>query len=884
MGTEIVLPVCHKNIAQNRWQGRFAGALEKKRLGAQMSGSGDIHRQIAPGQQTASFAEDIIDRHTRFGDYDVFYRNLVFLDKRERQVVTQTVLRQVQQHFHTEQKAYYNRYFHTENRVFVNRYFQTENRVFVNRYFQTENRVFVNRYFQTENRVFVNRYFQTENRVFVNRYFQTESRVFANRFFHTGNRELANQHFYTENRAIDSRSFDMQENRLADNRSVQVQYSQGTRDRSVQTQYLHDMSERYVHTDENRVIDDRSALALYPNDADDRPIHIEQNRVTANRFMQARYPHVTNDRFFRAGNRVFNSPYFQPGSLARFIVLRQYLQTINRNVFKRNFVLRNLLGNHEAKRRTSSQSSDSRNVNEVYQGSTSLYSLNNIYRGELRFVDRNSIDQARRRLADRKRPEPDRRRGDKKGRLPHVQNDSQTVITTKDSGFEEISYPKSEIVLRNAGQSKNDANHSENDAYRQVFQLEGDDVIEDKSVNRNEVQPGVYHNEIIQSEVYHSDMQPGVYHQDIRTEEGKSDYSGEDAPLQNNTIYRQMLQLEDISNDYRNMMNNIHNGEARTLYPLEVHQNSDIAVWEEGKPLIYRMDEKTVRQQSNETGDHAVNQYSNYESNKTAHQYLNVKGSQTVHRQSNSENNSFILSKEGDNFVSELTTQLEDIFQPFTLMQTVSRMFSAQDVYENMDYTAPKMVNRIGTIHQYANENIYRGGSQDTEENLYGAGDQWRTENFYGAGDQWRTENLYGAGNQWRTENFYEAGNQTNAENYYTIENVYGTGNNYITRMVLRLGNQIQSQMPKAYILGAVRELGEYSHLEHQNIVNMLLERKAEKVFLVGPEYRETTAPYPVYENIETLYDYLNREPLAGYRILLKGSRSNQMEKILPLL
>ena len=96
--------------------------------------------------------------------------------------------------------------------------------------------------------------------------------------------------------------------------------------------------------------------------------------------------------------------------------------------------------------------------------------------------------------------------------------------------------------------------------------------------------------------------------------------------------------------------------------------------------------------------------------------------------------------------------------------------------------------------------------------------------------------------------------------------------------------SDIQSQMPKAYILGAMRELGEYSHREHQNIVNMLLERKAEKVFLVGPEYRETTAPYPVYENIETLYDYLSREPLTGYRILLKGSRSNQMEKILPLL
>ena len=93
-----------------------------------------------------------------------------------------------------------------------------------------------------------------------------------------------------------------------------------------------------------------------------------------------------------------------------------------------------------------------------------------------------------------------------------------------------------------------------------------------------------------------------------------------------------------------------------------------------------------------------------------------------------------------------------------------------------------------------------------------------------------------------------------------------------------------KSQMPKAYILGAMRELGEYSHLEHQNIVNMLLERKADKVLLVGEEYKDTTAPYPVYENIDALYEYLQQNPLSGYRILLKGSRSNQMEKIIPLL
>ena len=86
------------------------------------------------------------------------------------------------------------------------------------------------------------------------------------------------------------------------------------------------------------------------------------------------------------------------------------------------------------------------------------------------------------------------------------------------------------------------------------------------------------------------------------------------------------------------------------------------------------------------------------------------------------------------------------------------------------------------------------------------------------------------------------------------------------------------------FILGAMRELGDYSHLEHQNIVNMLLERKADRVLLVGEEYKATTAPYPLFNNVDDLCAYLQAEPLSGYTILLKGSRSNQLEKVIPFL
>ena len=86
------------------------------------------------------------------------------------------------------------------------------------------------------------------------------------------------------------------------------------------------------------------------------------------------------------------------------------------------------------------------------------------------------------------------------------------------------------------------------------------------------------------------------------------------------------------------------------------------------------------------------------------------------------------------------------------------------------------------------------------------------------------------------------------------------------------------------FILGAMRELGDYTHLEHQNVVNMLAERKADLVYLVGEEYRLTTSPYLIFDTVDELREYLEEHPLKGRNILLKGSRSTKMETLLPVL
>ncbi len=89
----------------------------------------------------------------------------------------------------------------------------------------------------------------------------------------------------------------------------------------------------------------------------------------------------------------------------------------------------------------------------------------------------------------------------------------------------------------------------------------------------------------------------------------------------------------------------------------------------------------------------------------------------------------------------------------------------------------------------------------------------------------------------------------------------------------------------KCYILGEMKELGEYEATEHQHIVDLLQNTNAQ-VFLIGDAFYSTKKPnhFQCFKNTKDAKEYLTKHPLSNKTILLKGSRSMQLESLLDIL
>jgi len=85
----------------------------------------------------------------------------------------------------------------------------------------------------------------------------------------------------------------------------------------------------------------------------------------------------------------------------------------------------------------------------------------------------------------------------------------------------------------------------------------------------------------------------------------------------------------------------------------------------------------------------------------------------------------------------------------------------------------------------------------------------------------------------------------------------------------------------KILMLGSMAELGHDSLQEHKSIIELIKQNKWKEVVLVGAEFAKTDHPFTQLENSEKAKTWLSGQTLENAFLLVKGSRSSQMEKIL---
>ncbi len=105
--------------------------------------------------------------------------------------------------------------------------------------------------------------------------------------------------------------------------------------------------------------------------------------------------------------------------------------------------------------------------------------------------------------------------------------------------------------------------------------------------------------------------------------------------------------------------------------------------------------------------------------------------------------------------------------------------------------------------------------------------------------------------------------------------------------LTLAIANFASAPGDKMLILGGMKELGMHSKAEHKAILENITKLNFKKVILVGSEFEELKGQYPNYNYINNtvlLCDYLASNPISGRTILVKGSRSNQLEKTIQFL
>jgi UDP-N-acetylmuramoyl-tripeptide--D-alanyl-D-alanine ligase len=85
----------------------------------------------------------------------------------------------------------------------------------------------------------------------------------------------------------------------------------------------------------------------------------------------------------------------------------------------------------------------------------------------------------------------------------------------------------------------------------------------------------------------------------------------------------------------------------------------------------------------------------------------------------------------------------------------------------------------------------------------------------------------------------------------------------------------------KILALGAMAELGSESLQEHQSIIDLIGQHHWQDVVLVGGDFQKIKHPYKSFSTAAEAGQWISQQLTAPSYLLIKGSRSMQMEKVL---
>ena len=84
----------------------------------------------------------------------------------------------------------------------------------------------------------------------------------------------------------------------------------------------------------------------------------------------------------------------------------------------------------------------------------------------------------------------------------------------------------------------------------------------------------------------------------------------------------------------------------------------------------------------------------------------------------------------------------------------------------------------------------------------------------------------------------------------------------------------------KVLVLGSMAELGAESRREHELLIDQIKKHRWKDVILVGKEFGNIKHSFRQFDNAEEVKRWLQDQHFKNTLLLVKGSRSMQMEKV----